>query len=186
MISRKTKRKVSSFDLYSVFACREGWCIVDGLFNCWGHLIVVGYNIISTQRRLFGCSFDQYGTIDAHASYPINYGCQSDEECHCDLRSSFLAVHQAISIFQSHREILTSNASISKDLRTFNISSLDFRYNNANSDVLKSINIDLFAGQAVGLVGRSGAGKSTLIDLLTRLYRSKTGEYCSMVLISVI
>ena len=89
---------------------------------------------------------------------------------------SFLAVHQAISIFQSHREILTSNASISKDLRTFNISSLDFRYNNANSDVLKSINIDLFAGQAVGLVGRSGAGKSTLIDLLTRLYRSENGR----------
>ena len=38
----------------------------------------------------------------------------------------------------------------------------------------------------MGLVGRSGAGKSTLIDLLTRLYRSENGEYCSMVLISVV
>ena len=89
---------------------------------------------------------------------------------------SFLAVHQAISTFQSHRERLTSNASISKGPKTFNISSLDFRYNNANSDVLKNINVDLIVGQTTSLVGRSGAGKSTVIDLLTRLYNFDKGR----------
>jgi ATP-binding cassette subfamily B protein len=42
--------------------------------------------------------------------------------------------------------------------------------------VLNSFDLDVQAGQKVGLVGRSGAGKSTIIALLQRLYDPDSGE----------
>ncbi|HEY4446930.1 MAG TPA: ABC transporter ATP-binding protein [Steroidobacteraceae bacterium] len=42
--------------------------------------------------------------------------------------------------------------------------------------VLRDFNLDVPAGQKVGLVGRSGAGKSTIIALLQRLYDPDSGQ----------
>src|SRR5580692_5871494 len=50
-----------------------------------------------------------------------------------------------------------------------------FRYP-SGQQVLKSFDLEVPAGQKVGLVGRSGAGKSTLIALLQRLYDPDSGE----------
>src|ERR1700722_7500463 len=50
-----------------------------------------------------------------------------------------------------------------------------FRYP-SGQQVLKSFDLEVSAGQKVGLVGRSGAGKSTLIALLQRLYDPDSGE----------
>jgi ATP-binding cassette subfamily B protein len=49
-----------------------------------------------------------------------------------------------------------------------------FRYP-SGQEVLKGFDLDVPAGQKVGLVGRSGAGKSTIIALLQRLYDPDTG-----------
>jgi ATP-binding cassette subfamily B protein len=49
-----------------------------------------------------------------------------------------------------------------------------FRYP-SGQEVLKAFDLDVPAGQKVGLVGRSGAGKSTIIALLQRLYDPDTG-----------
>ena len=45
----------------------------------------------------------------------------------------------------------------------------------SGEDVLKSFDLDVPAGQKVGLVGRSGAGKSTILALLQRLYDPDSG-----------
>ena len=45
----------------------------------------------------------------------------------------------------------------------------------SGQQVLKDFNLDMPAGQKVGLVGRSGAGKSTIIALLQRLYDPDSG-----------
>ena len=50
-----------------------------------------------------------------------------------------------------------------------------FSYPNGQ-DVLKGFDLDVAAGQRVGLVGRSGAGKTTIFSLLQRLYDPDTGE----------
>ena len=45
-----------------------------------------------------------------------------------------------------------------------------------NKPVLHSINLDIKAGEMIGLVGHSGAGKSTIVNLITRLYDVNEGE----------
>ncbi len=52
---------------------------------------------------------------------------------------------------------------------------VDFSYGNAKN-VLKSLNLNIKAGEKVGLVGRSGAGKSTIVNLLLRFYEVEAGS----------
>lgn len=42
--------------------------------------------------------------------------------------------------------------------------------------VLKDINLQLFKGQTIAIVGRSGAGKSTLVDLIPRFIDASEGD----------
>ncbi|MGO1462433.1 MAG: lipid A export permease/ATP-binding protein MsbA [Marinobacter sp.] len=51
-----------------------------------------------------------------------------------------------------------------------------FRYRDQLDDVLKSISVDVSAGQSVALVGRSGSGKSTMVSLLPRFYEFTGGD----------
>jgi thiol reductant ABC exporter CydC subunit len=50
------------------------------------------------------------------------------------------------------------------------------RYGDAGPWVLDGLDLDLFAGQTVALVGRSGAGKSTLADVLLRFLPYQAGS----------
>lgn len=52
---------------------------------------------------------------------------------------------------------------------------MQFGYRTHN-DVFANFNLNIQAGQKVGLVGFSGAGKTTLVQLLLRLYDVKGGE----------
>jgi len=51
-----------------------------------------------------------------------------------------------------------------------------FRYVVDGSEVLHDINIDVPAGQIVGIVGPSGSGKSTVAKLVQRLYVPESGK----------
>jgi ATP-binding cassette subfamily B protein len=50
-----------------------------------------------------------------------------------------------------------------------------FGYDKSNP-VLKDINLDVKAGEMIGLVGKSGAGKSTTVNLLCRFYEADSGS----------
>jgi len=51
-----------------------------------------------------------------------------------------------------------------------------FRFSNTGAPQLLNVNLDIPAGQFVGVVGKSGAGKSTLTKLLVRLYNIESGR----------
>ena len=51
-----------------------------------------------------------------------------------------------------------------------------FRYRADTAEVLSSIDLDIAAGEVLGIVGRSGSGKSTLTKLVQRLYVPERGR----------
>lgn len=53
---------------------------------------------------------------------------------------------------------------------------LSFRYRAETADVLNHINLEIPAGQVIGIIGPSGSGKSTLTKLIQRLYRADRGQ----------
>ena len=53
-------------------------------------------------------------------------------------------------------------------------SHVDFSYE-AGKPLLNGFNLNIKAGEKVGLIGRSGAGKSTIVNLLLRFYEPQSG-----------
>ncbi|TMP78466.1 type I secretion system permease/ATPase [Pseudoalteromonas phenolica] len=51
-----------------------------------------------------------------------------------------------------------------------------FSYSPERANVLKDINLQVSAGEVIGLVGRSGSGKSSLTKLIQRLYLPNAGR----------
>jgi len=53
---------------------------------------------------------------------------------------------------------------------------VSFSYNKDSKDpVLKDINVDIKAGETVGIIGGTGTGKSSLVNLISRLYDVTSG-----------
>lgn len=55
------------------------------------------------------------------------------------------------------------------------IKNISFSYE-PNKPIVQDINLDIKAGEMLGVVGHSGAGKSTLMNLITRLYDVEEGS----------
>lgn len=53
---------------------------------------------------------------------------------------------------------------------------IGFRYRPDTAEVLSDVDLDIAAGEVVGIVGRSGSGKSTLTKLVQRLYVPERGR----------
>lgn len=53
---------------------------------------------------------------------------------------------------------------------------VQFAYPNAPDPSLKNINLDIRAGERIGIIGRNGGGKSTLLKLIPRLYAPTEGQ----------
>ncbi len=52
-----------------------------------------------------------------------------------------------------------------------------FRYNeNSESPVLDNINLDIRAGESIGIIGGTGSSKSSLVNLISRLYDVNSGS----------
>lgn len=50
-----------------------------------------------------------------------------------------------------------------------------FKYNDTVNNTLNNINLKVYEGEKVSLVGRSGSGKTTLIKIITQLYKPNEG-----------
>lgn len=53
---------------------------------------------------------------------------------------------------------------------------LNFKYPDADIDVLHNVSFTVEAGQMVGIIGKTGCGKTTVVDLLLRTYNLHDGE----------
>jgi ATP-binding cassette, subfamily B, bacterial len=60
--------------------------------------------------------------------------------------------------------------------REISFKAVGFRYPRSTEDVLTDLDLTLYAGQSLAIVGVNGAGKSTLVSLLTRLHDPGRGR----------
>ncbi len=51
-----------------------------------------------------------------------------------------------------------------------------FRYDGTTKDVISNLDLEIWAGSRVGIVGASGSGKTTVVDVLIGLLRPNEGE----------
>ena len=94
-----------------------------------------------------------------------------------DMVQQFAKLGEAVQVLGLPHEMLDA-----ADARPLGVSGGSIRFKQVSfsypsgQDVLKGFDLDVPAGQKVGLVGRSGAGKTTIFALLQRLYDPDTGE----------
>ncbi|MEH6633622.1 MAG: type I secretion system permease/ATPase [Halopseudomonas aestusnigri] len=67
-------------------------------------------------------------------------------------------------------------ANLGKIEGNIKLESVSFRYKLDGPEILKNINLDIFKGQRIGIVGSSGSGKSTLAKLIQRMYVPQSGR----------
>ena len=56
------------------------------------------------------------------------------------------------------------------------LESIDFRYNSKTAMILKNIDLSLYVGQSIGLMGINGSGKSTLLKVISGINKTASGE----------
>ena len=91
---------------------------------------------------------------------------------------SFFAIEKIFEVLDTTPDIKDKEgAIILPDSEEYSIEFKDvcFEYN-ANTPVLKHINLKVEKGETIALVGNSGGGKTTLVNLLPRFYDIKSGS----------
>ncbi len=56
------------------------------------------------------------------------------------------------------------------------LDNINFRYNSKTAMILKDIDLSLYAGQSIGLMGINGSGKSTLLKVISGINKTASGE----------
>ena len=73
-------------------------------------------------------------------------------------------------------EIQNTNMSSSELNGNVTFKNVTFTYDDTNITALKNINFDVKSGETIAILGKTGSGKSTIIELISRLYDTKTGS----------
>ncbi len=93
-----------------------------------------------------------------------------------DFQQTGVSVARLGDILNTHPESGTSAALALPPIRgRITLEQLRFRYRPDAEPVLDGVNLEIAAGEFVGIVGRSGSGKSTLTKLVQRLYAPQGG-----------
>lgn len=88
-----------------------------------------------------------------------------------EFQQVLLGVDRLGDILNNPKEITSNRAITLPKINGFvRIDNLSFKYTPNGTMVLNKINLNIKAGQSVGIVGRSGSGKSTITKLIQKLY----------------
>ena len=95
------------------------------------------------------------------------------------MRSRSKASLKRITNFLDQEEEIRNpqNAVVLEDVKgEIKFDGFSFAYPNSGSNVLKNVNVEIKAGESVGIVGKIGSGKTTLVNTLLHLYNVERGK----------
>lgn len=82
---------------------------------------------------------------------------------------------------ENKKIIEKGKANISEPLifkKNLSLTAVYWRYNDFGDYVLQNLNMKIYKGESIGIIGASGAGKSTLADIILGLYKPLMGRVC--------
>ncbi len=68
------------------------------------------------------------------------------------------------------------NTNSEVNFKSISLENIKYSYPNTNKNVLDGINLEIYKGESIGIIGSSGSGKTTLIDILLGLLKPKSGK----------
>lgn len=71
---------------------------------------------------------------------------------------------------------LGTGAFPTKEIPKIEFANVSFSYDDSTKYAIKDINIKIYEGETVGIIGATGSGKSTVVNLIPRLYDTSEGE----------
>lgn len=93
-----------------------------------------------------------------------------------DFQQTGISVQRLGDILNTRTEVAGNKSALPPLAGRITLDEVAFRYRPDGLEVLKSVSIDIAAGEVIGIVGRSGSGKSTLTKLVQRLYVPERGR----------
>ncbi len=74
-----------------------------------------------------------------------------------------------------------NNKQIKKDAKTYNkevlrLENIEFKYDSRGKQILDGLNVSIYEGEMLSIVGRNGAGKSTIAKIICGIEKGYTGE----------
>lgn len=126
-----------------------------------------------SQRNLTGSEFISYVVAVAMLIDPIAHLTSNYNE----FKQGEASVDRIFELLEIQPKVLESKNAIALPIVTGKIEyrSVHFAYS-PEQLILKHINLLIYPGEMIALVGASGAGKTTLVNLLPRFYNCDTGE----------
>lgn len=92
-----------------------------------------------------------------------------------EMQMGMIAANRVFEVLDKNSEVEDNGTKLAPRFKgKIKFDNVTFGYK-TDEDVLKSINLDVNAGETIAIVGATGAGKSTIINLLNRFYDIKSG-----------
>ena len=95
------------------------------------------------------------------------------------IKSQGNSIEEVLNMIENKVENYKLRLSPSKKFSTpplINISGISFRYKSNSPKILDNVNLQIKAGDRLGIIGETGCGKSTLIDILMGLLKPSSGS----------
>ncbi len=90
-------------------------------------------------------------------------------------KSSLLSIIN-LSEDKYEKEYFTYSPKPLKFKKSIRLKDISFKYPGSDEYIFKDLNLEIFKGQKIGIIGKTGSGKSTLIDIIMGLLQPNSGH----------
>jgi len=141
---------------------------IAGMISLW-----IGGKLVITEELTLGSfvAFNGYLMLLSWPMMGIGYVFNLTQK-------GFVGMERINEIFLERSAIIEqiSEQKVNEDVKNIKFSGICFNYPNKKIKALEEINLELSAGQTLGVVGVIGGGKTTLCQMLLRFYDPNSGD----------